>query len=468
MSEENNPELDFLNEEDEIEQSLDIGFIEGRWYYGMRTNRGHNFLIYSDKTIEKDKYKCPSCEREVETSKVPTKCPCGRKGNFDRIFPSKFKSSAKIGNIAPLWSKPYAKEWIEGRIDGLDKKKLFEEIKERINFFMDFGDNKCYPEVQACWVMATYVYPLFYWFPNLLFKGPSGSGKSKNARVLMYMSFRGYDLGAAGGIDPAQLYRTLEGNKGTVFIDEFEKNEKDESQKLVNQILNAGATRDSYIIRNVQEEDKDWCPKKFPIFCPKLVCNISGINPTSMRRFIPFELLRSSGKKSNNKEERPEEKEKFEFIRNRMYPLMLDNWKEIKQIEHNLKTCWLGGGDEDNWRPILTLAKWIGEDIFESIKKEISNFCELQIEETDIEEMMFREIYKQFCDKESIILTPKEIAGFIIEELDFVKSSSSWVGWKLRRYNFKKGRNTDKRFYKFSKVEIIHILDVYFGGYNIK
>lgn len=458
-------EFSMLDEPEIKRQYLDLGNIGNLWYYGLKRNQGMNLIVYSDKTTEYDHYECPNCAGIIYSASAPNQCGCGCKKRFKRLFPSKFDVDGYLGDIMPRWSKQWAREWLKGNLT-LEKNKIYAEIRDLINYFMDFGEKDYYADVQACWIMATYVYPLFYWFPNILFKAPSGSGKSKNGKIMMYLSFGGFDLGTSGGATPPQLFRTLEGNRGTIFLDELEKNEKSETYRYICQLINAGATRDSYIIRNEQIKKK-WVAKKFPIFCPKIVCSISGINPTSMSRFIPFELLRNSDKeKGRRKPERQEEIEKFDFIRNRIHPLMLEQWKNIKTTESMLNLE-LTGRDEDNWRPILTIAKWIGEDIYNKILKVIPNFQEIQIIQNDDDLILFQTLLEN-VSKEGDFYTPKQIALWMDEDYqDLFKSTaalSKSIGWKLKRYNLKHAARGAKGYkYKLSKKLIQDIIERYFS-----
>ena len=454
--------INLFDEEDEVYQYLDQGEINGKWYYGIKMNNGLNILIYSDKTIEKDKYVCDCCDQEYFTSKKPKQCfKCKVKpALFNREFPSDFKAESDLGDIGSFWSKAYIKEWLENDFQ-VNKNDLYSEIKTIIDEFMDFDEHTYYSEVQACWVMGTYVFQLFYWFPHILFKAPSHSGKSKNARLLYEMSFRGYDLGASAGVSPAQIFRTIEGNRGTLFIDEYAKEKDSESQKLVNQLLNSSASRDSNIIRCVKIGD-NWEVKKFPTFCPKIVANISGINATSLSRFITFQLMRfTSQEKGRKKAERPENKFIFEKIRNKMHILIMNDWEKIKNIERNLNVE-LSGRYEDNWRPILTIAKYVSDDLYNRVLSYVDKFDTFNISTSDNELTMF-EMMRDMVPENDVFLKTKEISERISNSVDVdTKSLSRWVVCKLRQYNLRKERRHNGVGDIVSKPIISKLLDTYF------
>lgn len=120
-----------------------------------------------------------------------------------------FDYDGYLGDIAPLISNSTVKKFYTSPDDKISPKKVYEAVRNKILFFMDFGDSPEIADVMACWVIATYCYPLFYWFPHLLINAPSQSGKSKCGFILMQLSFRGFDLGASGGVTPAQIFINL-------------------------------------------------------------------------------------------------------------------------------------------------------------------------------------------------------------------------------------------------------------------
>jgi len=296
---ENNCDISVLDEPEINNHYLDIGEAKGCFYYGV-VIRGKEAVITCSKKILRN-----TLERFKD--KV-----MGENSIKNELF----SYDGYLSNIGTFWTKQSIKDFLS-ESSMPDKRGCFEKVKQKIEFYIDFDRYKGSEVAQACWVMATYVYPLFYWFPHLLINAPSGSGKSKNAFILMQLSFRGFDLGASAGVTPAQIFRTIEGNRGTVLIDEFEKVDTD-AQKLVNQILNASATKDAYVIRT-EQINKKWKAWKFPIFCPKIVCNITGINPTSLSRFISFNLLKTKTEKGKRKPYREQDIKTFQPIRDELH-----------------------------------------------------------------------------------------------------------------------------------------------------
>ncbi|MDP3765299.1 MAG: hypothetical protein Q8R04_02200 [Nanoarchaeota archaeon] len=438
--------LNILEEQELNKKYLDLGFIESAeghfWYYGF-VARGKEAIITSNKKIYRN------------TEEIWK----GQKTGINDIKQF-FDYDGYIGGIAPLINREAIKRFLLSDLP-LDKRKIFREVVDKIIYYMDFEEQESIAYVQACWILATHCYPLFYWFPHVLFHAPSESGKSKNAFILIQLSFRGFDLGAAAGVTPAQIFRTLEANRGTILLDEYEKLEKSETQQLVNQILNASATRDAYVIRT-EQIDKKWRAWKFPIFCPKIACSISGINPTSQNRFIVFQLLKTNNvEKGKRKPYRQKDIESFIPLRDNNSILMLENWKEIRQIYESLNLD-LINRDEDNWLPICAVAKWIGEDVFEKVLNYIENYKEIKIQSDDLTQTLFLVIYENVTT-ELKPYSPKEIATWLGDEVSIFKSPAHWIGRQLKKYQFKPVRHGSGMIYNLSKDNVKNIINRYFS-----
>ncbi len=443
--------LILLEEDESVPQGIEMGFNENMFWYGFKL-KGKNSIIASNKKVYRNTFQ-----------KIKDEC-FGT--NEIKEFIGNYRGY--IGDIAPTISNTTVKRYILSQENNIKKTELYNKIKNKLLYFMDFGGQEEIADVMTCWIIATYCYELFPWFPNVLMNAPTGSGKSKCFYILLQLAFRGFDLGASGGVSAAQIFRTLEGNRGVIGLDEFEKsnNPKDEGQRLVNQIINAGASKDSYVIR-CEQVDKKWYAKKFPIFCPKIVANITGINPTSLSRFVAFKWLRTASVKGKRKPQKPNEKAAFIELRNEIYLLILENWKEIKDIYEALDIPNLNNRNEDNWLPLFTIGKFMdgkGTQIQDQLNKYLVNYKELDIETDDISADFFR-IILDCADDEIKKYSPKEISEWVdvAHLLQSYKSPDRVIGRWLTLYKFRKSRSGGVRKYEFSKKGVQEIINLYFN-----
>jgi hypothetical protein len=450
--------LEELEEETLKFQYLDLGEINNEWYYGFKI-KGREAIITSSGKIYKN--------TEIKT----------REGILgENEIKNLFEYDCNLGEIAPIISKETIKRYYTkfSRNYLIKPKEIYKIIRDKILYYMDFSGKDEIADVLTCWIIATYCYPLFYWFPHLLFNAPSRSGKTKGATIVCYLSFRGFDLGASSGVSPAQIFRTLEGNRGTSIIDEFEQqpkgtNQNSETQQLVNQLLNVSPSRDAYVIRNEQIERK-WVAKKFPIFSPKIACNISGINPTSLSRYISFSWLKTNSEKGKRKPQREKDKQSFSPIREDLYLLILENHLKIKEIYESLDIQ-LSNRDEDNWLSLFTIAKFIddseGEDlnVQKQLNKYLENYKDIQIETNDDTEDFFRILLDKVSEEEQFY-TPKELGQMpeIFDLFSYLKAPANKVGKLLKSYKFKDNkRSGGVRKYLLSKDSVKKIIDLYFN-----
>lgn len=437
--------------EDEVPRKnyLDLGSFEMKgktwWYFGFRYKGGQDAIVCSN--------------RRIFVDNIVT-LPTGKKAGENPIR-ELFDYDGYIGDIAPLISNRAIKRFFADDFS-IEKRNVFDSIVGKLNYFMDFGENASMAYVQACWIIATHCYPVFHWFPHVLFHAPSESGKSKNALTMLSMSFRGFDIGASAGVSPPQIFRTLESNRGTIWIDEYEKDEKSETQRLVNQLLNASAGRDGYVVR-VEQTNKKWRAWKFPIFCPKIVCNISGLNPTSLSRFITFQLLKTAdAEKSKRNPMRVREKEGLYAVRDDISLLILQDFGHIMNIYETLDLP-LANRDADNWLPIVSVARYIGPDVENMVMKYISTYREIRLEGNDMARDFFAILAATITEQRHY--TPKEIGEWhdVRELLSHLKSPPHWVGRVLKSYQFRPTFVSGTRKYLLSPESIANIQSRYFG-----
>ncbi len=459
--------LPLLEEPDSNKVFAGQGFLptENIFWYGFWLQERTAFIT-SDKKVYLTGFECPSCSQKyVKNRKM---CSCGRKGDKHYYCELSQKYNllidGHIGEIAPCISKQTVKDFLKGKT--VTFTEVYESFRDEILYYMDFSGDDHIADVLACWCLATYVYELFYWFPNILFNAPSQSGKSKCANILVQLSFRGFDLGASAGVTPAQIFRTLDGNKGTLLADEFERNDKDPAQQLVNQIFNAGASKDAYVIR-CEQINKSWVSKKFPIYCPKIVANISGLNSTSLSRFIAFKWLKTGEKEKSKRQPGTQKaRSKFAELRNSAYLLMLAKWAEIKEAYENLDLPQtVINREADNWSPLFAIAKLAGGTAEAGLIKYLENYRSIEINSNDDTENFFQILLAQVSGKLPAYYTPKEIGTWqeIQDLFSYLKSPANRVGKLLASYKFQFTRGGGIRKYLISQEAVQKILNLYYG-----
>lgn len=462
---EDDPIVQLLHEVPPDQHYLDVGYSEQHnvFWYGHKLS-GKMAIILNDGRILRDKRERIKIEGE------------GWKVVGENEINKIFHYASELGDIAPPISNSTVETYYKHRKVGLserlvDPKGLYLEVRDSVfNYFMDFSNNPEAVDVLTCWIICTFCYPLYYWFPHILFTGPRGSGKSKCGDICTFIGFRGFDLGASGGLNPSNVYRTLEGNRGLIKIDEYEENNS-ETQKLVNQLLNASAHRDAYIIRNEPVgKSRVYVPTKFPIYGPKVVCNISGLNPTALSRFIVFELQKTTTEKGKRKPYRKEERDRLENIRQKLYLFTLENWQAIKKDYDNFTMPeGITNRDEDNWSPIFTMARFFDScdpslKVFESVQKFRNSHITEDYSTDDHSESVLRCIFDVIDNNEQpySIRQLIDASPELMELTEPYKQPNTVVGRVLRYYHFKRKRGGKGVTYLLSKDMVKRVLDLYY------
>jgi len=130
-------------------------------------------------------------------------------------------------------TKSSDKLWYDKRIS----ENLIEEITKAIKPFVFFSNQELYGLI-AVEAISTYVFNLFEAIPYIHLTGSKGSGKTTLVRILSSLS---HNPVSTVSVTPANLYRMIENEQPTLFIDEVEDLEKrGSSNDDVIQILNSG------------------------------------------------------------------------------------------------------------------------------------------------------------------------------------------------------------------------------------
>lgn len=95
---------------------------------------------------------------------------------------------------------------------------IFEVLKRILKKYIVFPMD-CLYDVISLWIMHTYVYCLFRYVPYVWLNAEKGSGKTTVLEILMEYAFNGdTNLNSTS----ASVFRTIENNGSTLFLDEFE------------------------------------------------------------------------------------------------------------------------------------------------------------------------------------------------------------------------------------------------------
>lgn len=359
--------------------------------------------------------------------------------------------------LLPRWEWENIQQFLDGEpVPELEA--VYQSIvKESENYF-DFGDSRWH-SLLALWIIGTYFHRLFSAYPYIHLNGNAGTGKTKCLSFISQLAFNG-ELSVNN--TPSYMIRVIHNNHATTCIDEVEKLDKakDEDSKTILAMLNAGYKKGSYVGKSEQTRGgKNWEPKRFEAYSPKVLAGIKNLEHTLSSRCIPLMMLKSSNQAVVNSEINSEDG-KWQEIRNNLYQITLEHYIYVRQYYRNITDQDLLGRPWELWKPILALAQSINVKVYEQMK---SLAVETESHKKEMEgdasaapklmqallELLSRDLFDEK------FYTTEEIYGYLEEcdqdEYDWLKKPENktkrgrWLGNELRRAGVVLGKAQQKK-----------------------
>lgn len=190
-------------------------------------------------------------------------------------------------------------EWAKsnnGRTDELAKLKVimilndtYEKIIYAHEHYLDWDIDEI--KLQSIWDIATYFYKIFSTFPYKFINAMMSSGKS---RLLNLTEAIAYKAAITVGMTDSALFRSA--NDSTLIFDEAETiTNKDKKNQRI--ILNSGYKKGATVQVSKEkyvEKEKTFVIEKYPVYCPKMLANIWGMDDVLSSRCITSILEKSS------------------------------------------------------------------------------------------------------------------------------------------------------------------------------
>jgi len=455
--------LKALEEPETIPQSLNLGHHNQAWYYGRRIEANGSFMdivVTSERCIYKNDSKTiRTREGELTTGT----------DEIRKVFGLDYLPSSIISEGS--WSKAGIKAYLEGKATPPEPKELFEMIKGEIQKYVYF-QNPLEADVCACFVLASYTYQLFGTLGYLYLTGQRGSGKTTCAEVIGAMAFNTENT---ANHTPATLFRTIQARKGLVILDEFEDNISKEKKAELMQLLNAGNRLNAKVFRTEKRGDNfELVP--YYIGCPKIICNIFGLNSAStLSRCITITMMRAPKGSGQSKKKFDHRLASWRDIRDACHLWALKYWPKLYGLNEASPFEDLNNRKEDNWRPLLVVANSISPEL----GKEMLNYAVQADEMEDLgdeEAELFAALFNLSAgdlstdhkpDKEGRHLwAAKDITDHIEFEFPFdIRNKGIWLGRRLSRYPLFRIRNREGTFYDLSLNKLMEVMERY--GYPI-
>ena len=167
-----------------------------------------------------------------------------------------------------------------------DVSELVTEIEAYIDRYVDLSPR--FRTIASHYVLLSWVYGAFNELPYLRFRGEPGSGKTRALIVIGSICYQAFLASGASTVSP--IFHTLDAFRGTFVFDEADFRFSNEKMELV-KLLNNGNVRGFPLFRSVPNQRKEYDPKAFHVFGPKIVAMRHGFEDRALEsRFLTEEM----------------------------------------------------------------------------------------------------------------------------------------------------------------------------------
>lgn len=241
---------------------------------------------------------------------------------------------------------------------------LYEKIYSYVKRFIHFPD-ETYLSYVSLWVMGTYVFMVFRYYPYVWLNAEKASGKTLLMEVLSAVAFNGELI-----TNPTEsvIFRDISNNLITMFIDEVEqlrKRDKDTYGSLIS-LLNSGFNKAGVVKRSESTGQGGFVVKAYSAYSPKMFAGISEIDDVLQDRTVRIPLLRKKDDETTQRYKgTPEILELQRSIRDDLYVFALTYGKDLAEFYHKEGPDGIEGlshlnnRELDIWEPVFLLANVI-------------------------------------------------------------------------------------------------------------
>ncbi|MCU7933934.1 MAG: hypothetical protein KZQ99_03520 [Candidatus Thiodiazotropha sp. (ex Dulcina madagascariensis)] len=196
-----------------------------------------------------------------------------------KLIPYSAANNLIAHNVILFPSEPLAYE---------SQETLIDEITTFIRRYVDLSEG--FTQIAAYYVLFTWIHDQFNELPYLRVRGDYGSGKTRFLLTVGSLCYKPIFASGASTVSP--IFHILDSFGGTLLVDEADFRFSDAKSDIV-KILNNGNVRGFPVLRSEQSQTKEFNPKAFHVYGPKLVATRGYYQDRALEsRFITEELGR--------------------------------------------------------------------------------------------------------------------------------------------------------------------------------
>ena len=303
-------------------------------------------------------------------------------------------------------------------------------ISKIVDYYMDYYDEQVATDFYALYLMGTYVYEIFSFYPYIIFWGEKRTGKSKNLRLARCLAFNPL---MSAHISPASLFRLTEIYQPTLLIDESDPITRKESE--ARNLLLSGYCKETPVWRTTEKLKavKTFQPEQYDLYSPKILAGIKKFDDVVEDRGIRIVMVRSKGEKAKRE---PDHRDPLftTFLRPALYMWAILCAPQIKEEYDKFdEELDLNPREYEIFKGILVLAKLCG--VYDEIKEylEMKSRQKKAEEEMERKDLLILRILTLLTEEEEETeVSVKEIAEKYAEHFD-EEISPQKVGLELKK-----------------------------------
>lgn len=326
------------------------------------------------------------------------------------------------------------------KIETINSKELHNKIKQEIKKYVYLKIEAEY-DILTIYIMLTYKYLHFDFYPIIYLNGDAGTGKSQLGKIAVKLSL---NSSATVSTTKSSFFRRIDRKRGLYFMDEKENLEEYEKE-----LLN-GCTYEGNIHTVTQKIDDEYIDTNFQIYTPVMIACINEIYGATRTRTIKIETIKPPKEKRKYQIIKlTEDQKEWQEIRDELVVWSLQTNKENQELmttneelEHILNNRGL-----DAWKLILNQSK--KNNCYQKIKTYIQDVYNDQIEETTDNDINYK-FYKFILQVANGWIQAKELYKEFIQQTKLTENQEKYftitkMGLTLRKIGHLDSNNNKKR-----------------------
>jgi hypothetical protein len=273
----------------------------------------------------------------------------------DRVIVSAEEFGAvNYGLANARFSKDGIKRFLRG--DAISGPELFERLEAFLRRFVVMDADL--PTLLVLWLMGTYCYTVFEYFPYLVLRSPEKRcGKSRTLDLIALLSFNAHQPTASP--TEAQIFREPREDGGVQIYDELEGMTGDKERwSAVTSVFNAGFHKGQVVTR-YKKTGQGQQKETFETYVPRAIASISSLETTLEDRSIMVMMQRLLPGQQTERFSLRRLDHQAQILRDDLYIFALTTAPTIAELYDEGEFPGLSGLDHravDLWEPMLSIA----------------------------------------------------------------------------------------------------------------